>query len=128
MTTPTPPGDPVTLSPFQCPACKGKRYIELISDEMKDLSGFTYSAISTSIDCDRCLKTGVIWLPSPALQAVQSSPLVPAANLILLQWDVYAWLGFWRNQMPPEAVKSLQDKLGPLMKAPEPGALPKEGA
>lgn len=27
---------------------------------------------------------------------------------------VYAWLGYWRDKMPPEAVTALQDLLGPL--------------
>lgn len=33
---------------------------------------------------------------------------------VALQHQVYAWLGYWRDKMPPEAVVALQDALGPL--------------
>lgn len=35
-----------------------------------------------------------------------------------LQQQVYLWLGFWRDKMPTEAVKSLQDLLGDLSEKP----------
>lgn len=37
-----------------------------------------------------------------------------------LQQKVYAWLGYWRDNLPPEAVTNLQDILGPLAAAPTP--------
>jgi hypothetical protein len=33
------------------------------------------------------------------------------------QHRIYAWLGYWRDKMPPEAVEALQDILGPLQGA-----------
>jgi hypothetical protein len=36
--------------------------------------------------------------------------------------QVYAWLGYWRDKMPPEAVSQLQDILGPLRTGAEPKA------
>lgn len=33
---------------------------------------------------------------------------------------IYAWLGQWRDKMPPEAVSDLQDVLGPMSSSQEP--------
>jgi hypothetical protein len=35
-----------------------------------------------------------------------------------LQQMVYAWLGFWRNQIPAQAASDLQEGLGPLEHKP----------
>ena len=40
------------------------------------------------------------------------------------QHSIYAWLGFWRDQMPPQAVEQLQNILGPLQSPDEPKVKP----
>lgn len=41
-------------------------------------------------------------------------PLSPEPAWIPKQHEIYAWLGFWRDQFPPEAVTNLQKILGEL--------------
>lgn len=43
----------------------------------------------------------------------------PATEARELKFAVYAWLGIWRDRMPPEAVSDLQKTLGPLPEAKE---------
>ena len=54
------------------------------------------------------------WMSAIVLDAIDTLIRSVEADDEKLKVDVYAWLGFWRDNMPDSAVEGLQKILGPL--------------